>query len=530
MPSPWNNGLPGARGYLKVGTWAGATKRMNNIEQALPAHSDVTARWTIRFLAPPAGAAGGRRPRGRWRWTGKGSIALTPGGIELQGRRQRSFWLPVQQRIELTVAQIRNVAVDGSVVRFEAVVNEGKPEVVRLRAADVQAAKALAAALPTACTPEFSRAQTEQQAFTQALQQLGTRPLVTWSLVAVNVLVYIAAASHGAGWVTAQPAVLIHWGTNYEPATLAGEWWRLFTSMFLHFGLLHIALNMWVLVSLGPRVERLFGSACYLLLYLFAGLCGSVASVWWHTAVNSAGASGAIFGVIGGLLAFTLNPATRLPASITANQRTSAAVFVFYNLLYGFGHQGIDNACHVGGLLGGLAMGWLLAQPLDPVARREQPRRLAVATALGAATLLALVWALSRRPHLSQAEIAFRVDVQSISADETRAQDRARELEQTLRQRKITDAQWGAQIAGTVVPIWAAMEDRIRNDPLPANSSLTTLRQALLDYIDQRRQALELFSKAAILDNAWDLQMGQEMMARSNDAAKRASRLITAIE
>lgn len=500
---------------------------MNNVEQALPANPQVTARWTIRFLAQAAGA---RRPRGRWRWTGKGSIVVGPGGIELQGRRQRSFWLPVQQRIVLSPAEVRNVAADGPVVRFEAVAGAGKPEVVRLRASDAQAAKALADALPTACTPDFTRAQTEQQAFNQALQQLGTRSLVTPILVAINVLVYIAAASNGAGWVTAQPVVLIHWGTNYAPATLGGEWWRLFTSMFLHFGLLHIALNMWVLISLGPRVERLFGSACYLLLYLFAGLCGSVASVWWQAGVNSAGASGAIFGVIGGLLAFTLNPATRLPASITANQRTSAAVFIFYNLLYGFGHQGIDNACHIGGLLGGMAMGWLLAQPLDPAARREQPQRLALAAALGALTLLALIWPLSRRPHLSQAEIAFRVDVQSIGADETRAQDRVRGLEQTLKQHKITDAQWGAEIASSVVPIWAGMETRVGNDTLPANSSLNPLRQALLDYIGQRRQALELFSKAAIGNDASDLHMGQEMMARSNEAASRASRLLTAIK
>ena len=143
--------------------------------------------------------------------------------------------------------------------------------------------------------------------------------------------------------------------------------------MFLHFGLLHIALNMWVLIALGPQVERLFGSACYLLLYLFSGLCGSVASLWWHPGINSAGASGAIFGVIAGLLAFTLNPATRLPASITGNQRTSALVFIFYNLANGFGHQGIDNACHVGGLLGGLLMGWLLAQPWIPKPGRSNP-------------------------------------------------------------------------------------------------------------------------------------------------------------
>lgn len=502
---------------------------MNNIDPARPASRDVTAQWQVRFLPSGTRGALGNRSRGRWRWTGKGSIEVGPDAIELQGRRQRAVGT-VKQRIELTPAQVRNVAVVGPVVRFEVLADEGKPELVRLRAAGAQAAKTLADALPTTRTPEFARTQTEQQAFDTAMQQLGTRALITPILVAVNVLVYVAAASNGAGWVTAQPLVLIHWGTNYGPATLSGEWWRLFTSMFLHFGLVHIALNMWVLIALGPRVERLFGSASYLLLYLFAGLCGSVASLWWHPAVNSAGASGAIFGVIAGLLAFALKPATRLPASITANQRTSAAVFIFYNLVYGFGHQGIDNACHVGGLLGGLAMGWLLAQPIDPAARQEQPRRLALAVALGAATLLLVTWPLARRSRMTPAEAAFRLDVLSIGADESRATSRARELVQDVKQHKITDAQWGEQIAGSVIPIWAAMEDRVKRDTLPAESSLNPLRQALLDYLDQRRQAVGLLSKAATDNDASELRRGQEMMSRSNEAAKRAGRMIAAIQ
>jgi rhomboid protease GluP len=496
---------------------------MNNIEQALPAEAAADGQWDVRFSP-------GRQPQGRWRWTGKGSVTIRSDGIELQGRRHRYFWFSAPQRVELTTAQIRNATASGAMVSFEAVVSEGKREVVRLRAADAHAASALAAALPTACTADFARVRTEQQAFSKALQQLGTRSVVTPILVAVNVLVYVAAASNGAGWLTAQPVVLIHWGTNYGPATLSGEWWRLFTSMFVHFGLLHIALNMWVLIALGPQVERLFGSACYLLLYLFAGLCGSVASLWWHSGINSAGASGAIFGVIAGLLAFTLNPATRLPASITGNQRTSALVFIFYNLANGFGHQGIDNACHVGGLLGGLMMGWVLAQPLDPEAREAQPVRLAVATALGAVILAAAIWPLARRPHPTRAEVNFRVDIFSIGTDEAAAQSRARELDQSRQRQEITQVQWGRQIASTLIPTWVAMESRINNDALPPNSGLLPVRQALLAYLDERRQALALLSQAGIRDNAWDFHQGGEMMSRSNEAAGRAGRLIAAMQ
>jgi rhomboid protease GluP len=249
------------------------------------------------------------------------------------------------------------------VVQFEANAGFDKPELVRFAATDAAAARAIAEALPTTCTAEFARVKAEQAAFAQALQQLGTRPWVTWTLIAGNVLVYVAAASQGAGWLLPQPVTLIRWGTNYGRQPISGEWWRLFTSVFLHFGLVHIALNMWVLAALGPRIERLFGSARYALLYLFAGLSGSLASVWWHPWINSAGAPGAIFGINGGWLAFVIKPATRMPASITAGQRTSAIVFILYNLMNGVGHQGIDNACHIGGLLGGVLMGWLLSQP-----------------------------------------------------------------------------------------------------------------------------------------------------------------------
>jgi rhomboid protease GluP len=496
---------------------------MINIEQTLPTNTTSSQLWAVRFLPAP-------RTQGRWRLGGKGSIAIGPDSIELQGQRQRSFWLPTKQRIELLPAQIRNVSVHGRRVDFEAVVGGSKPEAVRIVTANAQAASAVGALLPTTCTEHFTRTQVEQREFANALRQLGARPVVTLALVAINVLVYIAASSHGTGWVTAQPALLIHWGTNYAPATLAGDWWRLFTSMFVHFGLMHIALNMWALLALGPRVERLFGSACYLLLYVFAGLCGSVASIWWNPAVNSAGASGAIFGVIGGLLAFTLNPATRLPASITGNQRASALFFIFYNLVNGFGHQGIDNACHIGGLLGGLAMGWFLAQPLDSEARQSQPVRLAAATALGALTLFALIWPLSRRPHLTLAEVAFRLDIYWLGEQEASAQSRALELDHSMQQHEITSAKYGEQIADTLVPTWIAMEKRLDNDALPPNSSLAPLRQALLTYVDDRRQGLELFSKASIRNDPSTLRQAKEMLSRSDAAAKSVSRLIAAMK
>ena len=250
---------------------------------------------------------------------------------------------------------------------------------------------------PKEHTAELQKQIAEHQSFVDALAKLGTRPRVTYLMLALNIGIFVLTVLAGAGLVQSNGAVLVQWGTNYGPLTLSGEWWRLFTCMFLHFGLLHIAFNMWALWDLGQLTEKLYGSAYFLVLYLFAGLAGSLASLYWHPTVNSAGASGAIFGVLGGLFAFVVNPKTRIPAGIAATHRNSAAIFIAYNLFNGFVNPGIDNAAHIGGLVGGFAMGWILARPVNLEARQEPLGRLAIGALGGAALLLALAWPLFHR-------------------------------------------------------------------------------------------------------------------------------------
>jgi rhomboid protease GluP len=158
---------------------------------------------------------------------------------------------------------------------------------------------------------------------------------------------------------------MIRLGTDYTPLTLAGRWWRLLTSTFLHFGLFHIALNMWALYVNGRVAERIFGSLRYLVIYLVAGLSGSVASLLWHPIVNGAGASGAIFGVLGAMIAFFVKREGGVPASVFKTQLTSVSVFVAYSLLNAARYQGIDNAAHMGGLVGGFVLGFILSRPLE---------------------------------------------------------------------------------------------------------------------------------------------------------------------
>jgi rhomboid protease GluP len=274
--------------------------------------------------------------------------------------------------------------------------------IVRLWAEHEASAKRLIDRLPTDRTPEFLRLVAEIDSYKAALQSVGAR------LVILNCLVFIATVFAGSGVLEPNSKILIQWGTNYGPLTLDGEWWRLFTSTFLHFGILHLLLNMWALWSLGTLTERFFGSVHYLLLYLFAGMCGSIASLLWDPGVNSAGASGAIFGVIGGLLAFMVNPQTRMPPSVVSAQRNSALVFIAYNFFNGFSHAGIDNAAHVGGLIGGFSMGWCLARPLDRLERANPGPRLLLGVLIGIAALIALSWPLAHPSPIVAAERRFR--------------------------------------------------------------------------------------------------------------------------
>src|SRR3954462_5143036 len=97
-------------------------------------------------------------------------------------------------------------------------------------------------------------------------------------------------------------AQIIHWGVNFGPLTLNGELWRLLTSNYIHFSVLHLAVNMWVLWGLGRLAEEVFSSLDYVLLYTFTGIGSSLFSVWLHPQVVSGGASGAVFGIAGVML------------------------------------------------------------------------------------------------------------------------------------------------------------------------------------------------------------------------------------
>ena len=195
-------------------------------------------------------------------------------------------------------------------------------------------------------------------------------------LIALNTLVYLMMAWQGRSIFTFNGGLLLKWGANSGALTSGGQWWRLLTSVFEHGGLLHIALNMWCLYSLGWLAELLFGRSRFTLLYLMCGIGGSLGSICWRGNGLSVGASGAIFGIAGALIPAMLLHGNRQLRALLKGQLTSIALFVGYNLAFGAALRGVDNAAHVGGLLTGLVLG--VCFPTGPD-RYEQRGRMRVA-------------------------------------------------------------------------------------------------------------------------------------------------------
>ncbi|UII22245.1 rhomboid family intramembrane serine protease [Fulvivirga ligni] len=182
-------------------------------------------------------------------------------------------------------------------------------------------------------------------------------PLLTYLLLTLNVGVFVLQVileDNQSDVIT-----MIHWGANFSPYTLGSEWWRLFSSAFLHFGIVHLLMNMLALYSLGRNLEPHIGSWNFAGLYFISALFAGIASLFWNLYVVSAGASGALFGLFGFLMTFMViihwNDKVKL-----RNIVVSFVVYIVIINLVGSSFQ-FDNAAHMGGLLAGIILGLFYA-------------------------------------------------------------------------------------------------------------------------------------------------------------------------
>jgi membrane associated rhomboid family serine protease len=269
----------------------------------------------------------------------------------------------------------------------------------------------------------------------------GQRPTLTLYLILLQFSVFVAGTILGVDVLCPTSADLIRYGADWGPITRAGEWWRLITTTFLHVGALHLMLNMYCLWVLGGPVERLIGSASFLLIYLISGVTGSVATCWLGAGSVSVGSSGSIFGVGGVVMLSELKASSetngaperkRLPASMWACLTADLSIGAII--------PNINIWAHLGGLLAGLACGASVA--LRPLSGGMVVRRLACLVGGAILVVVACVWALriddlegalARVRRLeSRADGAYQAVVAEAVAGRAQARETARAVEREV--------------------------------------------------------------------------------------------------
>ncbi|MES2431176.1 MAG: rhomboid family intramembrane serine protease [Bacteroidota bacterium] len=331
---------------------------------------------------------------------------------------------------------------------------------------------------------------------------------VTYTIIGINMLVFILMALNGAGIF--EPNSLVHakWGSNYSSLTLSGDWWRLFTNVFIHFGIIHLLMNMYCLYTIGVYLEPMLGKIKYTTAYICTGIIASVVSLWWHKeGINSAGASGAIFGLYGVFLA--LLTTSLIPKAVRNSLLQSIGIFVVFNLVYGM-KSGVDNSAHVGGLVSGLVVGYVYAFGIKKENNEQKvswilPLIILATLVIGYEFLeknkissqqrikeLAIVDAASFKDNEKFNDIMFDFDRRQAMAMAP-IEDSSARMDDALKM----------QIDNVSYPQWQQMEiELIKTKQFEVAQLLHKRADKLLEYVALRKKELDEMKKIIDTDNA----------------------------
>jgi membrane associated rhomboid family serine protease len=222
--------------------------------------------------------------------------------------------------------------------------------------------------------PECSRERTK----VRTLRSTSSEPIVTFVLIAVNVIAFLAEGQFGVGSASGSGTRLYEKFALFGPAVADGDYWRIATSGFLHAGLLHIFFNMYLLYLLGQMLEPAIGSVRFALIYTVALFSGSLGALIVSPDAVTVGASGAVFGLMGAA-------AVELRARGINPFETNIGGLILFNLAFSFIFSGISIGGHIGGLIGGAAAGFLFLQADE----RRLPREAAIGLSVALAAVVA---------------------------------------------------------------------------------------------------------------------------------------------
>lgn len=324
--------------------------------------------------------------------------------------------------------------------------------------------------------------------FLHRLHAATPRVFVTPALVALNIVMFGVMVAMGVDALGGRPDDYLKFGANFGPLTGGGEWWRLATCTFIHFGILHLLFNMWALWDSGQLSERLFGNAWFGAIYLFSGVCGSIASMLWRNEAVSVGASGAIFGVFGALLAYTIRQRGSIPPGMMNLLRISTSIFVTYSLFYGFAASGIDNAAHLGGLAAGLVMGFVGARPLEAKARAAgHVGRIALAVLIAAVALPSAARFAPDTSRVYRQALALQKAIDAFADDERKLSAAFEDVVKRARDSKLDDKSALKDLRENLVPAWDNAVARLSAIEIDARAPLRKDYDILLRYAHARR-------------------------------------------
>ena len=360
----------------------------------------------------------------------------------------------------------------------------------------IEANKAAITKLRSVTVDAAEQEQKDAEEIDKAMNLSGSNMYVTYGIIAINVLLFILMVVNGAGLFEPNGYVHIRWGSDYAPLTLSGDWWRLVTNVFIHFGIIHLAMNMYCLYTVGVYLEPMLGKAKYTAAYLCTGVLASLVSLWWHNdPVNSAGASGAVFGMYGLFLA--LLTTSLIPKQMRQPLLQSIVIFVAYNLFYGL-KGGVDNAAHIGGLLSGFVIGYIYVYAVKKE-KQEQKQQWIVP----AVVILTLVIAFS---YLQQNKVGGEVRTAGLNAgykDNDKYNSSLNEIViiedkavAPLSDTTLTDPELKDKIENTCLPLWKQAEDKLKQmQAYEVSASVQKKTIKLLEYIQLRRKELDVFNK-----------------------------------
>jgi membrane associated rhomboid family serine protease len=457
---------------------------------------------------------------------GAGTIELRSADILLRGWQRTWLGVPIETQLTREMSSLQNVVQDGTCVQFDATRRYWLSERIRFRTETLEKATQIVSLLPAKHTGNFLERWSAIRDFDLRLNALGHRPWVSAAIVAINIVIFavMAISTKKIGRFT--PPELLAWGANFGPLTVNGQWWRAFTALFVHFNVLHLVVNMWAFWNVGRLTERLYGSGALAFLYVAAGILASLSSIAWDPSLSSVGASGAIFGVFGAFLAFLGRQRRQIPAVIVRKHWISTAAFVLFNLASSAIQPGIDNAAHVGGLLGGFVLGLILARPLDAGARREFPVKQSIAAAafIVIAIAAALWQARGIGSGLTIPERYFRIH-STFAGGQARNLQLWAELATGAGNGSISDAELGQRFERDILPFWETQKDQLEKENQTLQGPDREFAVLVADFVNLRFQWARAIIDATKNRDVSRVADARKLMAQSNAASAHIERI-----